>query len=61
MMDSALVRQRLRAVSWMAGSAVQMIPSAVLTTLSTHFQSEALQAPVQIEMQLVRTLSIVPL
>ena len=48
-------------MSWMGGSEVPMIFSAVLTTLCKDFQSEALQAPDQTEMQLVRILSIVPL
>ena len=45
----------------MEGSAVPTIPSTVLTTLSTHFQSEALPAPNQTEMQLVSILSVAPM
>ncbi len=47
-MHWALVRQRLCPMSWMEG---RMIFSAVLTTLCRDFQSEALQAPNQTEMQ----------
>ena len=57
----ALVRQRVSATSLMEGSEVPMIFSAVLTTLCTVFQSDALQLPDQTEMQLVMMLSIVPL
>ncbi|MED6237297.1 hypothetical protein ATANTOWER_022227 [Ataeniobius toweri] len=38
---------------------VLMILSTIFTTLSTHFQSEALQAPDRTEMQLVSMLPIV--
>ena len=49
------------AVSWMGGKELPMTFSTVLTTLCRDFQSEALQAPDQKEMQLVSMLSIVPL
>ncbi len=45
----------------MESSEEQMIFSAVLTTLRSDLQFEALQSPDQSEMQLVNMLSIIPL
>ncbi len=45
----------------MEGSEEPIIFSAVLTTLCTDLQSEALQSPDHTEMQLVNMLSIIPL
>lgn len=49
------------AMIWMGGSDVPLTSTTFLATLCRDFQSEALQAPDQIEMQLVIMLSIVPL